>query len=1040
MKLNTHYLITCLCCLIFPAFVHAQHNVDIRGKVVDASGDPLIGVNIKVKGSASTGTITDVDGKFLLRNQHEGETVIVSYIGFISREVKTDGKQELHIVLTEETKKLDEVLVVAYGTQKKATLTGAINSIGTEELLKSPSASVANALAGAITGVSSVQYSGRPGADDAQIFIRGMGSLSEELSAPLVLVDGVERPFSQMDPNEIESVTVLKDASATAVFGVRGANGVILVTTKRGAEGEARINVTSSFGMQTPTRIIDNADSYTFASAVNEIYQNEGFGNYYIFKENIMNMIRDKSQPILFPDVNWREVLLKDQAYQSQHNLTITGGTKTVRYFTSVGYLFQDGLFNTFDLDYNSNFNYHRVNYRTNIDIDVTKTTLLKLNMGGRVERRNEPNVTDDASLWTQINWASPLSSPGVIDGKYITRDDFYFPLSMKNGLQPWYGRGYTNRTKNVLNVDFQLNQKLDFITKGLSADVKASYNGNFDYAKTRSSSVRMYVPFFKCDVDPAAPNDSTIVYRIGGEDKELGYSESYGNADSRSKNRNWYLEGAIRYNRDFGLHHVSALAMYNQSKAYYPKVYVEIPSGYVGFVGRITYDYASRYMMEINAGYNGSENFAPGDTRYGFFPAVSAGWNVAEEQFMKKQTFFDQLKLRASFGVVGNDKLIVDRVEQRFLYLKDVYTTGLSGRWDGYSFGTTVPQNLKGAQEGRVGNPLVTWESAYKQNYGIDMVMLDQKLSASADYFHEYRKDILIERTTLPGYVAAVLPGANLGKVLNRGFEFSLKWDQRINKFRYFINANVSYAKNKVLEMDEVVPNEPYMSKTGQSVGTPFGKMFYAFYQEGLTYPDGTSIANHEYELKPGDAVYYDLNNDGFVNTDDIMPIGYGNRPEYVFGLRHGFSYKGFDLTMQWSGATHVDRVLGDVFRVPMGGATTARGLFQYMYDERWTPENAETATTPRFSLSGIDHNYTNSTLWVRDASYIRLKNIEIGYNFQMNLLKRIGIRSLRVFGNGYNILTFDKLKVLDPEEKGNSGGDYPLTKIFNLGLNIKF
>ncbi len=1024
MKIKSLLFVSLL--LLSTLFVSAQQFREIKGKVVDNNGEPLIGVSILNK-SSRTGSITDFNGNFTVSNVNKGDVFTFSYVGYTPQEVKIEDAKELRIVLSDENLKLDEVVVVAYGSQKKATLTGALSSIGTADLLKSPSAGVGNALAGAMTGVSTVQYSGRPGADDAQIFIRGVGSLTESASSPLILVDGVERPFSQLDPNEIENITVLKDASSTAVFGVRGANGVVLITTKRGAEGTVKIGFTSSFGLQEPTRLLKNADSYTYASAVNETYKNDGFGDNYIIKANIMEMIRTKKYPLMFPDINWREELMKKSAAQTQHNLTISGGTKSIKYFTSVGFLFQDGLFKIFDSQYNSNFNYNRINYRSNIDIDVTNTLQMQFNIGGRVERRNEPVVSTDGTLFQQINWASPLAGAGVVDGKYIRRDDFYFPLSLKDGLLPWYGRGYKNSTRNVLNIDFVLNQKLDVVTKGLVLGIKASYNGNFDYIKTRTASVQNFVPYFRSDVDPTAPGDSTIVLKTFGTSKELDYGESYG------KTRDWYMEAALRYKREFKEHNVSALLLYNQSKKYYPGGdYNDIPSGYVGFVGRATYDYSNKYLFEFNLGYNGSENFAPGKTRYGVFPAVSGGWVLTEEQFMKKQKVIDNLKIRASYGMVGNDKLDAER----FLYLQDSYTIGSRG----YNFGTNISTNLKGADEGKIGYPGVTWEKSLKQNYGIDLAMLKNKLLFNLDIFDEYRYDILTKRKTNPGYVIAEVAGLNLGKVRNAGYEVTLKWDQKINKFRYFIQTNLSYSRNKILFMDEIPPNETYLSRTGLPVGVPFGKEFYAFYKEGLTYPDGTPVADHIYSLKPGDAVFYDLNKDGIINDDDERAIGYGNRPEYVLGLRGGINYKNFDFTMQWTGATNVDRVLSDVYRTPMGGATTARALFQYMYDERWTPETAETAKSPRYSIAGLTNNYANSTLWVRDASYLRLKNLEIGYNFNAKKLKIIGISNLRLYMNGYNLLTFDNLKVLDPEEQSSNGGAYPITKVYNVGMNVQF
>ncbi|MCX6307862.1 MAG: SusC/RagA family TonB-linked outer membrane protein, partial [Bacteroidia bacterium] len=808
--------------ILFPLLITAQNKFELKGKVFDTSGSPLAGVNVSIKGT-TTATISDFDGNFNIKGRKDGDVLTVSYIGFVAQEIQIKGQQTLRITLEEDSKNLSEVMVVAYGTQKKATLTGAISSIGSTELLKSPSASVSNILAGALTGVSSVQYSGKPGGDDAQLFIRGVGGLTEGASAPLILVDGVERSFTQMDPQEIENLTVLKDASATAVFGVRGANGVILITTKRGVEGKAKINVTSSYGMQTPTRVLNNTNGYDYATAVNEVYKNDGFGDNYMIKPNIMEMFKNKSQPIMFPDVNWREVLMKNETQQTQHSLTISGGTKSVRYFTSVGYLFQDGLFRKLASTYNNNFDFNRFNYRTNIDIDVTKTTTFKLNIGGRVEKRNEPNGADS---WAGINSAAPISSPGVIDGKYIARDDYYFPLSLKDGLEPWYGRGFINKTKNVLNIDLSFNQKLDFVTKGLSVDAKASYNGNFDYNKTRSTSIQKYIPYFKCNVDPTSPNDSTVVYRITGENAELGYGETY------DKARDWYMEGAIRYKRDFGKHHVSGLLLYNQSKTYYPASYTDIASGYVGLVGRATYDYNNCYLLEVNMGYNGSENFAPGKTRYGLFPSFSGGWVISEEPFMKSQRIFDQLKIRGSYGTVGNDKGI-----QRFLYIPDVYTIGSVG----YSFGTTIPENLKGADEGKMGNPIITWETAAKQNYGIDMILLNQKLTINADLFMEDRKNILINRTTTPGFVAANLPAVNMGRVKNWGYELSLKWEQRINDFRYFISPNVTFSRNKIMFMDETPPNEPYLARTGHPVGTPFGRVFYDFYKADVTNEDGS-------------------------------------------------------------------------------------------------------------------------------------------------------------------------------------------------------
>lgn len=1011
-----------------------QPNISVKGVVKDVAGEPLIGVNVLVQG-ASIGVITDINGVFHLQGLAPKSTLKITYVGYASQTVTLGRERNLSIILQEDSEMLEEVTVVAYGSQKKATLTGAISQIGTKDLLKSPSGSITNALAGAITGVSSVQMSGQPGSDDAKIYIRGVGSLTEGASSPLTLVDGVERPFSQLDPNEIENITVLKDASATAVFGVRGANGVILVTTRRGVEGKTKISISSSFGVQVPIKLTDCADGYTWVTAGNELFANDGKSKP-AFEPWVVDALKHNKYPEVLPSTDWNERCFRDQSFQTQHNITITGGTKSVRFFTSLGYLFQDGILKQLPTnnDYNSNFNYNRFNYRTNIDIDVTKTTTMKMNIGGRLEQRNQPNAKGDGSLWKMINWSAPIAGGDIIDGVATeTNREYYGGITFKSALDAYYDRGYNRSSRNVLNIDYILHQKLDFITKGLSVEAKASYNGNFDYKKKRMKQPTWVTPKFKASVEPSAPNDSTAVYVGSGSPAELTFGEG------ESKSRDWYVEGSVRYQRDFGQHKVSGLLLYNQSKTYYPSTMSSIPSGYVGVVGRLTYDYASKYLFEANAGYNGSENFAPGDTRYGLFPAFSAGWVISEEKFMKEQKVIDFLKIRASAGFVGNDLLRVGGTEQRFLYMEDKYSVNLTGFNNGYNFGVDIPEKIPSAKEGLMGNPLVTWETSFKQNYGLDMTLLGQRLSVSADLFFEKRSNILAFRTTTPAFVAAQLPAINLGKVENRGWEASVKWDDTVNGFRYWINANTSFARNKIIYMDETPPNEPYLWRTGRPVGTAFGREFYAFYEDGLTYPDGTPLADHTITLQPGDAVYYDLNKDGVINNDDETAIGFANRPEYIFGLQYGINYKGFDLSMQWSGATHVSRVLSDVYRIPFGGADKWEGLFQFMWDERWTPETARTAKAPRFAWTAQSNNYGTSSLWVRDASYIRLKTVELGYTFHFATLKKLGMQSLRLYANGYNLLTFDKLKVLDPEEPSGEGG-YPLSKIFNLGVNIQF
>jgi TonB-linked SusC/RagA family outer membrane protein len=999
----------------------------VTGVIIDENKQPIIGATVLIKGTGN-GTISDNNGNFVLKNLKTESTLIVSYIGYVTQEIKLKNNQIIRIQLVEESKNLNEVVVVAYGSQKKVSLTGAISSISGNELLKSPSANLGNSLSGAVSGLSSVQMSGKPGGDAAKIFVRGISSLTEGVSLPLILVDGVERDFNQLDPNEVESINVLKDASATAVFGVRGANGVIIITTKRGTEGKTNISVKSSVGSQIPTRMMTMANSFDYASAKNELDTNDGVpANLLMFTPTVLNHFKNNTQPIMYPSLDWRKELMRTNALQTQHNITISGGDKRVKYFASVGYFNQDGLFKTYNQGYNSNFTFQRYNYRTNLDIKVSNTSTVKINLGGRTEIRNEPNVT--GNFWQELNWSAPMASPGIVNGKLIlpNTNKLYNTTSLNDPYSDWYGAGFQNTTKNTLNFDFVFNQNLDVVTKGLTAEVKASYNGTSSLNLTRTSSEERLEPWFRCDFDPTALSDSTVVYRIKSQDGELGYSESYG------KGLDWYGEMSLRYNHTFGKNEVTGLLLYNQSKYHYPSTVSDIPHGYVGLVGRATYSYASKYLAELNAGYNGSENFAP-ESRYGFFPSLSLGWILTQEKFMKSINWLNYLKVRASVGLVGNDQM----GGLRFLYLPDTYTAN-SGN---YNFGVDIPTNQLAASEATLGNRAVTWETALKQNYAIDFSVLREKMTVSIDIFKERREGILRTRSTVPGIIQASLPAMNFGIVENGGYETSIKWNDKVGDVRYWLMFNYSYSKNNIVYMDEVEPDYAYMKRTGTPVGTRFGRKFYGFYKEGMTYPDGTPVAiSTDTPIpKPGDAVYYDLNADGKIDQFDETAIGIGNNPRSVFGLKIGGEYKGFELSLLWSAATQVDRMLGTAYQKPFDGVPAIRGLYQFQLDGRWTPETADQAIYPRLSYSAAKNNYAPSDLWVKDASYIRLKNIEFAYTFNKSFLKKAGIQQLRLFANGYNLLTFDKLKIIDPEERTDDYGDYPLLKVVNVGVNINF
>ena len=995
-------LIVGLLCICSTAATFAQ-TATVSGVVKDDTGEPVIGAGVLVKGT-TLGTITDIDGHFSFRADDLNGVLVVSFVGMETQEIPMKGKGTFDIVLKSSNTLLEEVQVVAYGAQKKVTLTGSISSVNTDELLKVPTASIGNMLSGVLSGVSSIQSSGQPGGDDPDVFIRGISTLNTMNAKPLYLVDGVERSFFQIDPNEVENITILKDASSTAVFGVRGANGVIIVTTKRGKEGKAKINASFSYGIQTPTRMPEFVNSYDYATFLNEAYTNDGKDPK--FTPEAVEAFRTHSNPIIYPDTDWMELLFKSSAPQTQGNVNISGGTERVRYFISMGMLDQKGFFKNHDTRYDANFNFNRYNYRANLDIDFTKTTLVAINMGGRVEKRNFPRSGDDINqLFRRIYWATPFSGPGIVDGKWIKGNSQYLPVGLSDGLGNIYGRGYGSKTTNVVNLDLALTQKLDFVTKGLQFKIKVAYNSGYDHTKERATSIESYQPWYRKDVTwmehPAGSDPNEVVYIQDGEAGLISYAESFG------KSRDWYAEASFDWKRDFDLHHLSALALYNQSKTYYPDSdYPGIPRGYVGLVGRVTYDYDNKYLIEGNVGYNGSENFAPGN-RYGFFPAVSGGWVLTQEEFLKDNPVVNFLKIRASYGIVGNDRYhpYGTGFMDRFLYLPNSYFIG-----SGYQFGTGTSWS-PGAYEKSFGNSGLSWEKSAKQNYGIDFSLFNQKLSGSIDYFYEKRTDILAKASTDPIIHAMSLPVLNLGIVSNKGVELNLKWNHKINSFRYWTNLNVSYAKNKIVYQDEVPSEYTYTLKTGHPVGQPFGLKVRGFYYEGME-----DVADHSYVLKEGDVVYEDLNHDGKNDDNDKTAIGYPSYPLLKAGLTLGFEYKGFDFSMLWVGATKTSRVLEETFRKPLG-ETYDRSLMSHQFTDRWTPETAATAKLPRATIDGVKNNYRDSELWVKDASYLRLKNIEIGYNFRLPFMPKIGMEKMRVFMTGYNLLTFDKLKISDPE-----------------------
>ena len=966
----------------------SSRSIVYSGRIVDARNNtPLIGATIILKGT-TIGASSDTEGNFRIEIPASIRDVEleVSYIGYRPETVRTVKTAGIVIRLTENATSVEEVQVIAYGQQKKVTVTGAIASIGTKDLLKSPSGSSANALAGAVTGISSVQISGQPGAEDPSIYVRGTGSLSNSASKPLILVDGVERSFFQMDPHEIESVTVLKDASSTAVFGVRGANGVILVTTRRGDKGSPEISWNSSFGLTQSLRNLTGVDSYNYARIYSDIEMSDNpslTADKLNFSPYVIERFRKGDDPIMFPSVDWNKYIFKNLAWQTQHSATISGGGDRIRYFVSGGFLEQDGMLKKMYESYDPNYNYKRFNYRSNIDIDLTGTTLLKLNVGGRTGTRREP-VTD--ALWQKIMWATPFSSPGFVDGKYIANSHSnYIPLAeLSSGLDYYYNWGYRKVRSNELNLDLALEQQLGFITKGLK--FKANFSMDYTFVENKRGVNDMYHNSQRMWV---RPDTGEIIL----EQPELGtgldaiinpiyWEHQAGSVNTGATYRKLYYSMQMDYARNFGKHEVTALALFSRLKEASGSVF---PIYREDWVFRLTYNYAMRYFFETNGAYNGSEKFGP-DYRFAFFPSFSLGWMISEEKIVKNNLkFLDMLKLRASWGRVGDDAVV--QPWQRFTDGRFLYKNQLD-----YG-GNTLMGNIKPANTpytyytiSRLGNPNISWETVEKRNLGIDYAFLGGAVAGSVDIFNDTRTDILVKGSdrAIASYFGTDAPYANLGKVSSHGYELELRLNHTFNNgIRAWLNTSMTHAVNKVKFRDDAPLKPDYQKGAGHAIN-----QVYSYIDHGnlATWDDviGSPVWTTGNDAKlPGDYNIVDFNGDGVIDADDRAPYQYSTMPQNTYNASIGAEWKGFSIFAQFYGVNNVTREVNfPTFR------STAH--VAYAEGDYWTPDGSATLPAPRWGTT-IDQAASGTRYWY-DGSYLRLKNVELSYTFQKsNWLKKI-------------------------------------------------
>jgi TonB-linked SusC/RagA family outer membrane protein len=1012
----TQVVILCLLACL-PLLSFAQRIV--TGQVTNAdTKKPIEGASVMVKGNTK-GTTTDVDGAFKI-SVPDGGVLIISSVGFSVLEVKPSGAV-VAASLTPVNASLAEVMVVGFGKQKKVSVTAAISTVSSKELLQTPVANVTNTLVGRMPGLIAQQTSGDPGVDASSFFIRGKATTNN--AAPLVLIDGVERPFNSVSAFEIENVSILKDASATAVYGVRGANGVILVTTKRGLIGKPSVSLTFNSSIQENTRMAKFLNSYDFATLMNEARANENAAP--IYDEAALAAYKNHTDPYLFPDVDYTKEFLKPFAAQQTINANVSGGTKTAKYFVSGSYLTQNGLFkHTKDRDFDGDLNYTRYNFRSNIDLDVNSDLRLSVNLAARAETRNGPRG-GTSRLFSLLMRTPPNNGPLVNpDGTFGAG-----PSLTDNVLAEFSYQGFTKDYTSLMEGTFIANYKMDKLIKGLSFKPMVAFTNHYRQQTSRfrgTSSQDFYTRYKLTGKD--ANGNYTYGAPIGSEAPLLSYAEGFV-SDASNSYRTVYLEAGLNYANKFGNNNVSGLLLFNRSRQTRNSSTNDWPFSYQGVVGRLTYNWDETYMAEINMGYNGSEQFPPGN-RYGFFPSFSLGWVATNERFLRDVKFLDFLKLRASFGQVGNDQ----SNQLRFLYQEFAYTT--SG---GYSYGLTNNNSPGGILEGQFGNPYVQWEKANKYNAGIETQFLNKRLSLNVDVFYEKRNNILTTPGTIPATVGAALPVMNIGIVENKGYEIDLGYTDHVGAFNYFVKANLSFARNKRVFIDEPGNPHPWMYRTGERLDMVWGLQTMGFFnsQEEI---DKWATSSYDPgalgKLQPGDFKYKDQNGDGVIDIKDQVALRNPTVPEYIFGFSFGGSYKGFDFSALFQGADNTAMLVN----LEAAYEFFNTGKVMDIHLNRWTPDNKENATYPRLSSSpsGSQHNYITSDYWLKDASYIRLKQAEIGYTLPKSLMEKWRMKGIRVYLNGSNLYTWDKIKYLDPENRNQRAWYYPQQRVWSAGANI--
>lgn len=1024
--------------------INAQNQqINVRGNVKDINGDALIGVTIVVKNQPGLGTTTDIDGNFSIR-AGQYDVLEVKYVGYQTKDVPV-AAGNFNVVLEETAQQLDEVVVAAAGiVQRKATLSGAITTVNVKTM-KTPTANVSNALVGNVPGIIGVQTTGEPGENNTEFWVRGISTFGANDKA-LILVDGIERSLNELNVEDIESFSVLKDASATAIYGSRGANGVVMITTKRGDAGKVNINFKGEYGYNTRSRTPEYTDGLTYAQMANEALETRYLNKLYSNQD--LDIIERNLDPDLFPNINWQDVILKNGASNYRGTLSLSGGGATARYYVSGSYYNEDGMYNTQNINqYSTNVSYERYNYRSNVDMDITKTTLLKVGVSGFVINQTKPRISSD-DIWGALSNLTPLTVPRMYSNGLIPT---YGNGNMMNPEVQLNQTGYITRWENKAETNVTLEQNLNFILPGLR------FIGTFSFDSYNWNEIKREKNPELWRAERLRGSDGSLVMV---RERQASLMSQSGESDG---NRRYYTEGKLDYNTQIGeAHRFSALLMYFQQDRIATSkdsdlkdVKKSIPYRNMALSGRVTYGYRDRYLVDFNFGYTGSENFEKGE-RFGFFPAVSGAWVISEEPFIKRNLLWmDMFKIRYSYGQVGNDKIGDDR----FPYMSFIGTSS------SYKWGEYGSNQIQGYRITTMGSTNLTWEKAEKHNLGTDIVLFNNKINLTVDFFKDYRSDIFMQRSYMPYSTGLqdLRPWANIGQMESKGVDGVLSYSDRIGQVSFTLRGNFTYAKTEVINRDEADNALPYQMEKGYRLNQTRGLIALGLFE------NEEDIANSPRQTYgtylPGDVKYKDVNGDGIIDDKDIVPLGYSRVPNLVYGAGLSLAWKNFDFNILFQGSGKSDFFLGGNSVFPFSNGATGNILKNVTNEsDRWisreisgdpATENPN-AMLPRLSYggsSGSENNFKQSTFWLRDGSYLRLKNLEFGYSFPKKWINSFYAESVRVGFIGHNLLVFSNFKWWDPEigtndyEDSNKkkyyykdGAKYPISKTYSFNLTVTF